>query len=88
MAADWSRAGFLRALSHGHADREPQPPQFAPDGRVRTQSHPANAKKHHRSRGQPHLCPPPAIHCLLTKLCELLKARAAGAEMVEPTIRF
>jgi hypothetical protein len=24
------RAGFLRALSPDHANREPQPPQFAP----------------------------------------------------------
>ena len=40
-----------------------------------------------RRRSKPNLSTPP-IHGLLTKLCELLKARAAGAEMIEPTIRF
>ena len=30
MATDWSREGFLRELSHGHANRELQPPRFAP----------------------------------------------------------
>jgi hypothetical protein len=34
MAADWSRVGFLRELSHGHANREPQPPQFAPAAEI------------------------------------------------------
>jgi hypothetical protein len=40
-----------------------------------------------RRCSKPNLSTPP-IHCLLAKLCELLKARAAGAEMIEPTIRF
>jgi hypothetical protein len=44
-------------------------------------------KKENRRRRKPNLSTPP-IHCLLAKLCELLKARAAGAEMIEPTIRF
>jgi hypothetical protein len=28
------RAGFLRALSPDHANREPQPPQFAPAAEI------------------------------------------------------
>ena len=34
MAADWSRVGFLRELSPDHANREPQPPQFAPAAEI------------------------------------------------------
>jgi hypothetical protein len=44
-------------------------------------------KKENRRRRKPNLSTPP-IHCLLAKVCELSKAWAAGAEMIEPTIRF
>ena len=46
MPVDESRAGFLRALLHGHGDREPQPPpfvlmiDFAPIATLRKQAGP------------------------------------------------
>jgi len=41
----------------------------------------------HSRRSQPNLGTAP-FNCLLTELCEVLKARAAGAEVIQPTIRF
>jgi len=57
---------------------------------LRTRSHPEPPryrKDENRRRGEPNLSTP-SIHCLLTELGELLKARAAKAEVIEPTIRF
>jgi hypothetical protein len=57
---------------------------------LRSSSHPEPSryrKDENRRRGKPNLNTP-SIHCLLTELGELLKARAAGAEVIEPTIRF